>query len=143
MPPAHAGGMNVTGIEPRRGWRTVDVCVSLETPAALRDLTRDVTLSFHSQAISSDSRAVAVPWTNAVRIVGTDDAFVVRMKVPAESPFLLHAVAQIDERDQIGKRPVIRRHIGFTNATVPASGPPKAMIEIRYFESYNLVMPDP
>ena len=121
--------------------RLVDVVVTFDVPASLRALGKDVSLSFHSDDIAGDPRAQCAPWTDAVRMVGAEERFVVRMKVPGSAPFLLHAVAIIDEPGVPDDSVAVRRHLGFANLRVAADGASEIALRISHFESYTLVMP--
>ena len=120
--------------------RIVDVWITLEMPEHLRDMVKDVTLSFHSPSISKDSRAANTPWTDMVRRVGTEDMFGVRMKVPAGGHFLLHAVAIIDEPSLEGQDAPVRRHLGFSNLFVDTSES-RVTLSVTLFQNYTLVNP--
>lgn len=119
--------------------RTVEVWIVLQTPEGLGHLPKDVTLSIHSQAVAHDSRAVRVPWSNAIRLVGLEDIFVVRVKVPANMPVYLHAVALLEEPPVAPAAPYRRRHIGFKNLSIEAAGSDTdVLILVNHFETYTL-----
>jgi hypothetical protein len=119
--------------------RTVEVWIVLQVPDGLKHLPKDVTLSVHSQSIAGDSRAVRVPWTNAVRLTGIEDIFVVKIKVPANMPVYLHAVALLEEVPTSPKVPFRRRHIGFRNTALEATGrDTDVLVMVSHFETYTL-----
>jgi hypothetical protein len=121
------------------GRRTVEVWIVLQVPDGLSHLPKDLTLSIHSQSFAEDSRAVYVPWTNAIRLVGLEDIFVVRMKVPVNMPVFLHAVALIEEPPKVAGAPCRRRHIGFKNQALEATGcDADVLILVSHFETYTL-----
>jgi hypothetical protein len=132
-------------VENTEGRRTVEVWIVLQVPEGLSHLPKDVTLSIHSQSLAQDSRAVRVPcavrvpWTNAVRLMGLEDIFVVRVKVPAHMPVYLHAVALIEEPPKIPNAPCRKRHIGFKNMALDATGSDAdVLILVNHFETYTL-----
>lgn len=121
--------------------RTLDVSVTFDVPEALKSLPKDVSISFHSDDIARDPRAQCAPWTDAVRIVGAEGRFVVRMKVPVGTSFLLHAVVLIDEPGIPADTVTLRRHMGFADLRVNADARAEVGLCISHFETYTLVMP--
>ena len=122
-----------------QGRRTVEVWIVLQVPNGLGHLPKDVTLSIHSTSVGQDSRAVRVPWTNAIRLIGLEDIFVIRVKIPVHTPVYLHAVALLDEPPKSAEAPCRRRHIGFKNMALEASGADAdLLILVNHFETYTL-----
>lgn len=121
------------------GRRTVEVWIVLQVQDGLGHLPKDITLSIHSMSVARDSRAVRVPWTNAIRLTGLEDIFVVRIRVPVNMPVYLHAVALMDEPPQSAQAPYRRRHIGFKNMSLEAaSGDADVLLVVNHFETYTL-----
>ncbi len=128
--------LTVTNTESRR---TVEVWIVLQVPEGFSHLPKDITLSIHSQSINQDSRAVRVPWTNAIRLMGIEDIFVVRIKVPANIPVYLHAVALFEEAPKSAEAPYRRRHIGFKNMALEPTGcDSDVLLLVSHFETYTL-----
>ena len=126
-------------VEKSAGRRTVEVWIVLQLPAELEPLPKDLTLSVHSQSDRQGSHEARVPWANAIRLVGIEDIFVVRIKIPVNVPCYLHAVALIEEAPKLARAPFRRRHIGMRNVALDASaGDSDLLVMVTHFETYTL-----